>query len=65
MVQLNPVIRGWVSCHRHVVSKKIFQRVDHEIVQALWQWAKRRHRKKSATWIRNKYFGRFGAVSRA
>jgi len=63
---LNPMIRGWANYHRHVVSKKIFQKVDHEIVQALWRWAKRRHRNKSARWVRAKYFGRnwvfFGQV---
>ncbi|MFB0535425.1 MAG: group II intron reverse transcriptase/maturase [Anaerolineae bacterium] len=59
IMQLNPVIRGWANYHRHVVSKKIFQKVDHEIFRALWRWAKRRHRRKSARWIRSKYFGRY------
>jgi RNA-directed DNA polymerase len=54
---LNPVIRGWVNYHRHVVSKKVFKKVDHEMFQALWRWAKRRHRNKGARWIRKKYFG--------
>jgi len=66
IVQLNPVIRGWANYHRHVVSKKVFEKVDHEIFQALWRWARRRHRKKSGRWIRAKYFGRnwvfFGMV---
>ena len=53
---LNPVIRGWANYHRHVVSKKVFSRVDHLIHQALWQWARRRHRDKGAHWIRAKYF---------
>jgi RNA-directed DNA polymerase len=53
---LNPVIRGWANYHRHVVSKKVFSRVDHFIHQALWQWARRRHRDKGAHWIRAKYF---------
>lgn len=63
---LNPLIRGWVNYHRHVVSKSVFQKIDHEIFQALWHWAKRRHQQKSARWIRAKYFGRdwqfFGQV---
>ena len=54
---LNPLIRGWVNYHRHVVSKKTFQKIDHEVVMALWRWAKRRHRNKSARWIKVKYFG--------
>ncbi|NIO69563.1 MAG: group II intron reverse transcriptase/maturase [Anaerolineae bacterium] len=66
IVQLNPAIRGWVNYHCHVVSKKVFAKVDHEIFQALWRWARRRHRKKSGRWIRAKYFGRnwlfFGTV---
>jgi RNA-directed DNA polymerase len=57
--KLNPVIRGWANYHRHVVSKKTFQKVDHDIFQALWRWAKRRHRNKSARWIRAKHFGRY------
>jgi RNA-directed DNA polymerase len=58
IVQLNPLIRGWANYHRHVVSKKVFQKVDHEMVMALWRWARRRHRNKGARWIRRKYFTR-------
>jgi RNA-directed DNA polymerase len=54
--QLNPVIRGWVNYHRHVVSKKTFSALDHQIFQALWRWAKRRHRNQSNQWIKAKYF---------
>ena len=31
----NPVIRGWASYHRHVVSKRIFARVDAMIFRTL------------------------------
>ena len=37
---LNPKIRGWANYHRHVVSKRIFQRVDRAIFTSLWQWAR-------------------------
>ncbi|HFO5335110.1 TPA: group II intron maturase-specific domain-containing protein, partial [Escherichia coli] len=37
-------------------SKKIFQKVSHEIWKALWRWACRRHPKKGTGWIRKKYF---------
>ena len=56
IVQLNPVIRGWANYHRHVISKEVFGRVDHEIFQALWRWAKRRHRRKRGHWVRARYF---------
>jgi RNA-directed DNA polymerase len=54
--ELNPLLRGWTNYHRHVVSKKVFQKIDHDIYQALWRWARRRHRHKGARWIRRKYF---------
>ena len=57
---LNPKIRGWANYHRHVVSKRAFQRVDHAIFTSLWQWARRRHQKKSPGWLKQKYFERQG-----
>jgi hypothetical protein len=45
--QLNPKIRGWRNYHRHVVSKRTFGRVDHNIFSSLWKWARRRHPNKS------------------
>lgn len=53
---LNPVIRGWVYYHRHVVSSKIFNDIDRAIFHALWKWAKRRHPHKTGSWIQDKYF---------
>jgi RNA-directed DNA polymerase len=60
IAQLNPVIRGWARYHRHVVSKDTFSSVDDAIFRALWRWAKRRHPKKGARWVRQKYFRRSG-----
>lgn len=54
--RLNPVIRGWVNNQRYVVSSKVFSTVDYEIYKCLWQWAKRRHKKKSRKWIARKYW---------
>jgi len=53
---LNPVIRGWVNYHRHAVSSVAFSRLDHMVWKLLWQWAKRRHRGKSRTWIKQRYW---------
>ena len=55
---LNPKIRGWANYHRHGAAKQTFGYVSHHIFKALWQWAKRRHSRKSAKWIRQKYFRR-------
>lgn len=54
--QLNPVLRGWAHYHAPVVAKATFSTLDHLIHWRLWRWAKRRHPKKSAAWIRKKYF---------
>ena len=59
--KLNPVIRGWVNNQRYVVSSKVFSRVDYEIYKCLWQWAKRRHKKKSYKWIAQKYWHHIGS----
>lgn len=53
---LNPVIRGWVNYHRHAVSSVAFSKLDHQVWKLLWQWARRRHRGKSRTWIRRRYW---------
>ena len=58
IMRLNPVIRGWASYHRHVVSKRIFARIDNAIFQQLWRWACARHPRKGRRWIKNRYFDR-------
>jgi len=58
--RLNPVIRGWANYHRHVVSKRIFARLDAAIFSMLWQWAQARHPRKGRRWIKQKYFERVG-----
>jgi len=54
--QLNPKIRGWANYHRHVASGTTFSHVDSSIYNSLWQWMKRRHRNKSKTWMKKKYW---------
>ena len=56
IVKLNPVIRGWAHYHRFGASSQTFNSVDHAIFKKLWWWARRRHPRKSATWVRKKYF---------
>lgn len=56
--QLNPMIRGWALYHRHASSKQTFAHVDDVIFWRLWRWARRRHRHKSAAWMKAKYFTR-------
>jgi len=56
IAQLNPIIRGWANYHQHIVSKRMFVKVDNFIFQWLWQWARRRHPGKPHRWIKQKYF---------
>jgi len=60
IVRLNAMIRGWANYHRHVVSKRIFARIDSEIFWMLWRWACARHPRKGRRWIKGKYFERVG-----
>jgi len=53
---LNPIITGWSNYHQSVVSKDIFSKLDYIVWNMLWKWAKRRHPKKSRSWIAKKYW---------
>lgn len=57
---LNPVIRGWVNYHKHIVSKEIFSDVRHELWKITWNWSRRRHPNKNCKWIKEKYFTSIG-----
>jgi len=57
---LNPVIRGWTTYYRGVVSAVEFSRLSHYTWQLTYKWARNaHHRNKPATWIVNRYFGAF------
>lgn len=53
---LNPIIRGWTEYHKGVVAKATFKKIDNELWNALWKWAKRRHTSRSSAWIIKKYW---------
>jgi RNA-directed DNA polymerase len=54
--ELTPVIKGWSAYYRHACSTETFSYADSRIWRMLWQWARRRHPKKSATWVKARYF---------
>lgn len=55
---LNPVITGWANYYQHVVSGRIFQKMDFHVYQKLLQWSLRRHPTKGKWWVVEKYFHR-------
>jgi RNA-directed DNA polymerase len=57
--KINPIVRGWASYYRSVVSKEVFALVDHHLWRVTYKWALRAHPNKSKTWVVNQYFGPF------
>lgn len=53
---INPILRGWSNYHKHVVAKKVFNKVDSEVWKLLWRWATRRHPRKGRRWVKDRYF---------
>jgi RNA-directed DNA polymerase len=56
MRKLNPVIRGWMNYYRHCAAKDVFSKVQYDLWNMIWNWAKRRHPKKSSNWVKARYF---------
>lgn len=53
---LNSKIRGWTNYYRVSAAKATFTYIGYHLIQALWNWAKRRHPNKRVQWVKNKYF---------
>lgn len=53
---LNPRIRGWANYFSHLVSSRVFHRVDKAIFDAMFRWMRRRHPQRSRSWLWRRYF---------
>ncbi len=58
---LNPRIRGWASYFCHLVSSRVFAKVDTAIFDAMVRWMRRRHPGKGLPWLRSRYFRSSGS----
>jgi RNA-directed DNA polymerase len=56
IAHLNPVIRGWANYYRTENPAHTFQKADHLVYLKLRRWAKRRHHRKSSSWVARKYW---------
>jgi RNA-directed DNA polymerase len=56
---LNPVIRGWTSYHRGMVSNRAFASLGHYTWQLTYKWARWTHPNKGARWVTSRYYGKF------
>ncbi|MEU3312801.1 group II intron reverse transcriptase/maturase [Streptomyces sp. NPDC006662] len=57
--KLTPIIRGWATYYRTVVSSKVFSNLDHYVWTLTWKWARFSHPKKSSYWVKDRYYGQF------
>ena len=57
--RLTPIVRGWATYYRTVVSSVVFSALDRYLWRLTYKWAKHTHPKKPKRWIVNRYFGRF------
>jgi RNA-directed DNA polymerase len=57
---LNPIIKGWSNYFSTVVSKVTYSELDNLMYQKLRAWAKRRHPKKSMSYVVNRYWQTIG-----
>jgi RNA-directed DNA polymerase len=64
LIRLNPIIRGWSAYYRHVVSAKVFQKLDYHVWKLAYKWARHSHPRKGKRWIASRYFGRFNSARR-
>jgi RNA-directed DNA polymerase len=59
LATLVPIVRGWASYYRGVVSSKTFSALDTYLWGLLYKWAKHTHPNKPKDWIVKRYFGAF------
>lgn len=57
---LNAQIRGWCQYYRHVSALEAFNACDRAVYAMLRRWSRRRHPRKAARWIVNRYWHRRG-----
>ncbi|SBT90759.1 RNA-directed DNA polymerase [Streptomyces sp. DI166] len=60
--KLNPIIKGWATYYRTVVSKKTFQSLDDYVWLLTYKWGKHTHPKKAKSWVVDRYFGQFNST---
>lgn len=53
---LNPILRGWAEYFRiSYHSLRVMGKLSHYIWTKTWIWARKRHSKRNAEWVYNKY----------
>lgn len=60
--KLNPIIKGWATYYRTVVSKETFKSLDAYVWTLTQKWVKHSHPNKPKKWRLARYFGRFNST---
>ena len=55
---LNPILRGWTSYHRHAVSKRCFNYLDHYLWWRVVRWLRKKHPRLTWGQVKRRYWGR-------
>lgn len=53
---LNMKLRGWSEHYRTVTSQEAFNSISYHLWKVCWAMLRRKHRRRGAAWIREKYF---------
>ncbi|MGI5144576.1 MULTISPECIES: group II intron maturase-specific domain-containing protein [unclassified Streptomyces] len=54
-----PIVGGWATYYRGVVSSKTFKTLDNYVWKLTYKWATRRHPNKPKNWVIARYYGTF------
>jgi RNA-directed DNA polymerase len=60
VLKLNQKLRGWAKHYKKVSSKKIFGTIHYHVWRALWTMIRKKHRRRSTTWLYRTYFEKVG-----
>ena len=58
--KLNQKLRGWAEHYRKVTSQKAFSTIHYHVWKALWSMIRKKHRRRSKTWLYKTYFKKVG-----
>jgi RNA-directed DNA polymerase len=53
---LNRRIVGWANYYKWSMASKMFAYVDSQLFQMLWRWARHKHYRRGAHWIKDHYW---------
>ncbi len=62
--RLNPIIRGWSTYYRTVVSSEAFAKLESYLWKLTYKWARHSHPNKPKGWVVNRYFDAFNKSRR-